>query len=518
MSVSRSICCVFLAALLALLTLVWAVPDYLTGRGYPLDDAWIYAVYGRSLAREGVLAYNPGVPATGATSPLWPVVLAIPHLIWAQPDVVVMAVKLIGFGLHVLTAVLMLAALRGPTRVEYPVLAGAVLVALHPDLISGSTSGMEVPLSTALTAALLLAARRGRFLPYLVVSFVAPLTRPELGLLTLVMPVALGGRTHLRLFRVLGPAAVLGTSLSFGVTALRNMAVSGRPLVATFYAKAGSGSLSLPLAEYIGFSSVLGAFPIVDSSVLMCIAAMVGVVVLLRNEGDAHERLASAAFLGALVFCATSFALIRPIDPGSLYHQRYVLPVLPLFVMAMPVLMDAALKRVAAPGALRRWGLAVVLSLFMAAIFVDGPARYEHLENDARNIDDVQVALGKSLAAVDHRQTVWVVDAGAVRYFGSAFVVDLIGLNNSAVLGPGAQDFLDQHPPRFVEVVPGWSQLDEKSGRELTGVLYRPSTPYTVSGFPNLPMQRHFLARCGDGTRRGTILVRGKTFGFRCAS
>jgi hypothetical protein len=397
-------------------------------------------------------------------------------------------------------------------------MAGAVLAAVHPDLISGSTSGMEVPLSTALAAALLLAARRGTFLPYLVFSFLAPLTRPELGLLTLVIPVALYGRTRTRFFGVLSAAAVLGTSLSFGVTALRNMAVSGRPLVATFYAKAGSGGLSLPLAEYIGFSSVLGAFPITDSSVLMCIAAIVGVLVLVRSEGDPHERLASAAFLGALVFCTVSFALVRPIDPGALYHQRYVLPVLPLFVIAMPVLVDAALKRVVATGALRTWGLAVVLSLFMAAIVVDGPVRYEHLANDAKNIDDVQVALGKSLAAADHEHTVWAVDAGAVRYFGSAFVVDLIGLNNSVVLGSSAQEFLDQHPPRFIEVVPGWSQLDEKSERELTGALYRPATPYTVSGFPNLPMQRHFLARCDDAALRGRILVRGRNFGFRCAS
>jgi hypothetical protein len=218
------------------------------------------------------------------------------------------------------------------------------------------------------------------------------------------------------------------------------------------------------------------------------------------------------------VFCTVSFALVRPIDPGALYHQRYVLPVLPLFVIAMPVLVDAALKRVVATGALRTWGLAVVLSLFMAAIVVDGPVRYEHLANDAKNIDDVQVALGKSLAAADHEQTGWAVDAGAVRYFGSAFVVDLIGLNNSVVLGSSAQEFLDQHPPRFIEVVPGWSQLDEKSERELTGALYRPATPYTVSGFPNLPMQRHFLARCDDAALRGRILVRGRNFGFRCAS
>src|SRR6185503_14621945 len=61
---------------LAGLAAVWTfTPEYLLARGFPLDDAWIHAVYGRSLARSGMLAFNPGVPATGVTSPLWALIL-----------------------------------------------------------------------------------------------------------------------------------------------------------------------------------------------------------------------------------------------------------------------------------------------------------------------------------------------------------------------------------------------------------------------------------------------------------
>src|SRR5688500_19976530 len=49
--------------------------------GFPLDDAWIHMVYGRSLAEDGLLAFNTGVPTTGSTSPLWAGLVAIAHLL-----------------------------------------------------------------------------------------------------------------------------------------------------------------------------------------------------------------------------------------------------------------------------------------------------------------------------------------------------------------------------------------------------------------------------------------------------
>jgi hypothetical protein len=516
MTLSRATVCVCVAAGLGLLALFWSAPDYLMARGYPLDDAWIHAVYGRSLAREGQLAYNPGVPATGATSPLWSVVVAAAHLGWSRPEQVVATVKLIGWTLHVVTAILIPFAFRG-AAVGLPVLVGAMLVAVHPDLVSASVSGMEVPLAAVFAVTLLLAARSGRFLPYLAVAFFAPLARPELALLSLAMPVALYFRSNLRALGLLSAAAALGTAASFGAVAIRNVAVSGRLLVATFYAKAGSGGLSIPAAEAMGFDSVLANFPIVDSSMLMCGAAMVAVAILLGRRVPECERLAGVGFVTAVMFCAVSFGLVRPVDPGALYYQRYALPVVPLIIASTPVLLSAGLARVLRNRTSRAWAWGVLLAMMVLTMVVDGPKRYRQLENDARNIDDIHVALGKSLAPVPSDQSVWAVDAGAVRYFGSPFVVDLLGLNTDALLGPGAQGFLDRHPPRFIEVVPGWSGLDETSQRRLRGALFTPSTKYTVSGVAGIPMQRHLLMHCNDSSLRGTIFVSQRSFGFRCA-
>jgi hypothetical protein len=517
MTLSRAIVCVCVAAGLGLLALFWGAPDYLVGRGYPLDDAWIHAVYGRSLAREGMLAYNPGVPATGATSPLWSVVVAGAHLLWSRPEQVVAMVKLVGWALHVVTAVLITAALRGGA-ITFPVLAGAVLVAAHPDLISASVSGMEVPLATAFAVLLLLAVRSGGSLPYLALAFIAPLARPELALLSLTMPIAFYVRSNLRALGFMTSAASLGTAASFGLMAIRNMAVSGRPLAATFYAKAGSGGLSISAAEIMGFDSVLGNFPIADSSLLMCGAMVAGVGMLYGSRRvEEGERLAGVAFLTAVMFCAVSFALVRPIDPGALYYQRYVLPVLPLLVGSTPVLLNVGLTRVLHNRTMKACVGSVLVALMVLTIVVDGPRRYRQLENDARNIDDIQVALGKSLAGGASDQYVWAVDAGAVRYFGTPFVVDLLGLNTDALLGLDAQRFLDRHPPRFIEVVPGWSALDETSQRRLRGALFAPSTPYTVSGVAGIPMQRHLLVRCDDSALEGAIFVSQRRFAFHCA-
>ncbi len=71
--------------------------------GFRLDDAWIHMVYGRSLASEGVLAYNPGVASAGATSPLWALVLGGIHVILGDRSVTTLVGTVLGLGacLHV---------------------------------------------------------------------------------------------------------------------------------------------------------------------------------------------------------------------------------------------------------------------------------------------------------------------------------------------------------------------------------------------------------------------------------
>jgi hypothetical protein len=490
-------------------------PDYVFSRGFPLDDAWIHAVYGRSLARSGVLAYNPGVPATGATSPLWALVLALPHAVTSQLPALLLGTKLLGFALHVVAALLLFVAFTWRAPVGVAELVGCMLMAFHPDLVSASISGMEVPLATAAACGLLLAAVGPGALVYGVLSFVAPLARPELTLVCLALPLALLiRRDHRRLVMLTG-AACVGNALAYGVIGARNFAVSGRPLPATFYAKVGSGTLDVIEAQAAGFSELLGRLPIVDSSILLAIASLLAVrVVSARQAQPAPLERAAAALLAGLLFCAASFVLVPPIDPRAFYHQRYILPALPFVVAAMPVLLSSGLERLV-PERAYRLGQMALFGLLVLSVLVVARFRYDALANDAHNIDDVQVSIGRHLASTDSHDVVWAVDAGAVRYFGNAFVVDLLGLNNAELLGPDAQPFLDRHAPRYIEAVPTWSSIDTASGRRLTATQFRTSTPYTTTSFA--PMQQHWLVLCDDPEVSGQVAIRARTFAFRCA-
>ncbi len=391
-------------------------------------------------------------------------------------------------------------------------LAGVLCVALHPDLISASVSGMEIPLATLAAAGLLYTSRRPA-VAFTGLSAVAALARPELALVS--GSVALFSRLQNgRRFVAGSISALLGSALAFGVLALRNIHVSGLPLPATFYAKVGAGGWGLPHALRVGFAELFGQLPITDSSILMVALAAVAALVLFSKNTLAQPVLAASAFLSGLVFCAASFVLIPPIDPNAFYHQRYILPVLPLLVAPVPVLAGHAIERWL-PQRRRVGAQGVLLGLLGASLLIDTPARYERLANDAKNIDDVQVAVGRVLASAAPSDVVWAIDAGAIRYFGNAFVVDLMGLNAPQMLGAAAQAFLDAHRPRYLEVVPGWSSLDGQSLERLKGALFKPSTPYTVTSFA--PMQDHWLVRCDPDWQSGRLTVWRGSFDVHCA-
>jgi hypothetical protein len=264
----------------------------------------------------------------------------------------------------------------------------------------------------------------------------------------------------------------------------------------------------------MGFSGLLRELPLVNS--LFLLGALFALALLfLRASSSRALATAAASVVGGVAFCAVSFALVTPVDAEAFYHQRYVLPALPLLIAPLPLLLGEALAR-SLPGRTAGAATAAVVALCLAMLVRDAPARFAHLANDARNIDDVQVAVGRHLAGAAADEVVWAIDAGAVRYFGNAFVVDMMGLNTPELLGSSAQAFLNAHPPRWVEVVPSWSNLSDGSSAPFAGIAFEPSTPYSVTSFPL--MQRHVLVRCDSGDTRAHFGVRARVFEVACAS
>ena len=193
--------------------------------------------------------------------------------------------------------------------------------------------------------------------------------------------------------------------------------MSGLPLPATFYAKVGASQFDALEGVVLGFTELLGRLPVVDSSILLLAAALTAVYVIASPAAPpAPLQPAAAALLAGLLFCAVSFLLVPPVEPRAFAYQRYVLPVLPLLVAAIPILLASALERLL-PARASRPSQAAVLGLLVLSLLVVARFRFPVLSEEARRVDEVQVGIGRSLASANSGDIVWAVDAGALQVF-----------------------------------------------------------------------------------------------------
>ncbi|MEJ2210652.1 MAG: hypothetical protein P8129_16660 [Anaerolineae bacterium] len=123
------------------------------GGAFPLDDAWIHQTYARNLAETGQLAYVPGQPSAGSTSPAWSFLLSVGYLLGV--DYRLWTYLLGGVSLAA-TAWLAWRLLRrlAPRR-PAAALAVGLLCAVEWHLAWAAVSGMETMLFTTLSLALL---------------------------------------------------------------------------------------------------------------------------------------------------------------------------------------------------------------------------------------------------------------------------------------------------------------------------------------------------------------------------
>ena len=445
--------------------------------GFPLDDAWIHMVYGHALRTEGSLAFNTGVPATGSTSPLWAVFAALAHLLTASKPSLAAGhmLKIIGVVVHAgvvaLAAQLAGACVRRRERLLVTGLTGLV-VALTPIHAYAAVSGMEVSLTSLLVLGAFFAALRARARLAGALLSAAILARPEaltcvpfVALVTLLVRPArarLAWRPPLEMVAL----AFVGPVLF----AIRNLSVSGRPLPATFYLKAhpfdaGTFGADVGLGLH-GMPSTMPPYGSMAAALLMVIAIAAGGVAVrslatLRvatTRALAGPIVAGAGALTAVAWLVGVAVTSRLGVPDWFYFQRYVVPPLPLVVIAA-IVTCTYLARFAARGprllAARRLlpfaAVVPALALGLRAVEALPKARATY-ERDVVTIDSIQVALGRIIAKnVSPGGVVWSQDAGAPRYFGGHTLVDLERLNNPELT---AAEIPEALAPALVVVAP----------------------------------------------------------------
>jgi hypothetical protein len=404
--------------------------------GFPLDDAWIHMVYARGLAALQGFAYNPGQLETGATSPLW-VILLVPASAASRVFgiSVVLPVKLTGILVGAgasLTAARLARSLSLGVAVE---LSAGLAIAVDPALAFAQVSGMEVLLAAALALWGLAEVAADRKWLAAVIAGLLPLARPEMTLLAVGLLALLQWRMHQQRRSMRDRLLVLVPALvCVGGWGAYCLAVSGHPLPSTFYAKFNARSeyfshnvallfgRLLPAWPWFAYGAgfalwIVGARRLLRRGVVGWLAALFPVVYLLAVAGS------------------QSLPQVRPF-----YWQRYFLPALPgiLFCVATGAVRIAvwAWQRRRAP---RAWvSVAVALALLVGAL-VDLPFALKRVAGlyawNCQNVEELDVAMAMWVREhVPPGQVVAVVDAGAARYFGEHPIFDVMGLNNHRFL------------------------------------------------------------------------------------
>ncbi len=426
----------FLAALVLYADNAYALFDF------PLDDAWIHRVYARSIALGRGLAYNGSVQETGSTSPAW-VLLTAPWewLSFLGTEAVVLGVKATGASLALLAihGVRRIAALL--TGSEPVALVAATVFALDPRLVFAALSGMEPILLLALLlgAVCAILEDRPRWLAFGL--GIAMITRPEAVVFVPFVALAhlLYHRDHTPALDPRNLALALVPPLAWLVFC---KVVTGHALPNTFYAKGLPFTLSLEKLR-LGWGAI--ALEGWGASAAF-VPGLLGYLLLVLRGRERFARLALLllpascfAFVVAVVGSRTmrldGYYWTRWTDPASSLLTAFAAIGLAALLVGMRrQTEDAVLDRPSV-----RWGMraaAMLASALALPVLVTSTEdRRFHLTMDARAIHALNVRIGRFVRENTPEDAVLAVnDAGAIRYFGERHTLDLMGLNDHAIV------------------------------------------------------------------------------------
>ena len=454
--------------------------------GFPLDDSWIHLHFARNLAEGAGFSYNPGVPVSASTAPLWTLVLGA-------------ATWLVGPGILVAKTLGVLAAIGAAMLLRRAAIAWgaappAALVAAIALLWSGpfawgALSGMEVTLAALLVAGALLALAHDRLIVAAVAGALATLARPES---VLLLPlVLLGARPTLRRAAVfaLVVAAVLLPFVAF------NWATVGRLVPATAAAKIEGGLLGWlagvgepwrrTWVQRPGVFMWNWLYWLVLTHPLLPLAVP-AIVVVWR-----HGRRVLGVVALALVVQPLAMALLAPYREPTFQEGRYSIHLLPVALVVLAVASSRLPVTIASTARV----------IYLAAALVALIPAADRYAWGVQNINAMQVTLGRWLDTnVPRTATLAVNDIGAIAYFSRRPIIDLMGLVTPEILPyrrdgeDGVIRFVAERCPDYVVIFPAWFPRLSARRDLLVPVHAVRLQRNEVSGAPEMVVYR--LRRC----------------------
>jgi arabinofuranosyltransferase len=468
-----------IVALLATATYV-AVAEAQGLYGFPLDDAWIHQTYARNLAETGQLAYLPGQPSAGSTSPAWSFLLSVSYLMGIDDRL--WAYLLGGLALAAtawLTGRLFLRlqawrpAAAGRPQGTAPTLAG-LFCAVEWHLVWAAASGMETMLFTALSLALLeyyfsqvatvgqhaageqqgpASLRTERTIVGAVgiglLGGLLTLTRPEgLGLAGLVIAALLlsplpAGRSELKTRLLASGASLLALGAILAPYVAFNLRTAGSVFPNTFYAKQAEYQVYLrALPALARFWRVLSP-TLVGAQVLLLPGFGYAIYRLVRRLGDSMRRPPRARVEGLTAALPAALPLVWWLGmllvyawrlPVDYQHGRYTMPSIPLLIV-YGAWGTAELLRPRSPSLWQRAlsrSVPVAVALLALLFLARGAMAYR---DDVGFIEGEMVAVAHWLD--EHTapgDRIAVHDIGAVGYLTDRPLLDLAGLITPQVI------------------------------------------------------------------------------------
>ena len=450
---SASIAIVGVALLSVTGYVLWAYSQGLAG--FPLDDAWIHQTYARNLAETGQLAYLPGQPSAGSTSPAWSFLLSIGYLlgldfrIWAYllGALSLAATAWLAYRLFLRLPLLQ----RVPGQLSRPAAAllTGLFCAIEWHLVWAAASGMETILFTALSLALVeyfssqVAMRRSPEGPASVqkeqaivsavgiglLGGVLVLTRPEglalsgmviLGLVIFPWPTdrsQLLSRLMAAGLSLLALAGVLAPYLAF------NLRTSGAIWPNTFYAKQVEYLTNWPLP--IRFWRVFS--PTIAGAQVLLLPGFGYAAYLLIRRREWPALLPLAWWLAML----SVYALRLPVN---YQHGRYVMPTIPWLLVYGTWGTVLALRPRSANLFVRVLSRGTPLAIALLAVLFWGRGALAY-GDDVAFIEGEMMAMARWIEENTPADTIIAVhDIGAVGYLTDRPLLDLAGLITPEVI------------------------------------------------------------------------------------
>ncbi|HWO57997.1 MAG TPA: hypothetical protein VNN55_10570 [bacterium] len=386
-----------------LLLLVIAQAAYLWE--FSIDDVGISWRYAHHLADGHGLTWNlEGPPVEGYSNFLWVILLAVAGSLGFEIET---SAKVIGLELALATLILLTLILRrlfGTGRFWW---APAALVAVMPEWIAWTVSGLEIAMFgffALLAIYAIIPGVSGRAWQLSVAMAGLTLTRPEgfvLGGVMLAAYALLGGNgLKSRRRMVAAPLATLALTLS-ALVGFR-LLYFGYPLPNTVYAK---------------FSSALPSLKQVGQWAVFVLPYFVAALMVLRKMSSPAQRLV----IGTALLAVAAHALaILPVNPVMNHLHRYHVALLPLWMLALPVALAWLWTRRRAAASV----VVVALTLWAA----QGWPRARHWADAAAYRHKIQRCVVAALAELPNNPTVAMFDAGLIPYWSDLPTIDAGGL------------------------------------------------------------------------------------------